>query len=78
VNGDGIPDITVVQDGTVQTFLGSADETYASSPFYFGAGPAPNDILTMNLHGQSPKAGLPDLVLPDGSGGVTVLINTTK
>jgi hypothetical protein len=35
-------------------------------------------ILTQHLHGQPPKAGLPDLVAPDSSGGITVLINLTK
>jgi len=31
-----------------------------------------------NLHGQSAKSGLPDLVEPDSEGGITVLINLTK
>jgi len=31
-----------------------------------------------NLHGQSPNSGPPDLVEPDGGGGVTVIINLTK
>jgi hypothetical protein len=41
-------------------------------------GPAPGFILTENLHGQSPAAGIPDIVAPDTSGGVMVLINKTK
>jgi len=31
-----------------------------------------------NLQGQSPSAGLPDIVAPDSSGGVTVLLNITR
>jgi hypothetical protein len=36
-------------------------------------------IFFENLHGQSPTAGLPDIVSPDNSwGGVLVLLNLTK
>jgi hypothetical protein len=34
--------------------------------------------VPVNLHGQPAAAGKPDLVAPDGSGGVMVLINTSK
>jgi len=77
VNGDGIPDISVSEGGTVAIFLGNGDGTFAPS-IDVGAGPDPGYVLTMNLHGQSPTAGVPDLVLPDLSGGVTVLINITR
>jgi hypothetical protein len=39
---------------------------------------APGDLLTQNLHGQASSAGLPDIGVPDASGGVMILINTTK
>jgi len=42
--------------------------------FAVGAG----QVFMQNLHGQPSTAGLPDLVAPDGSGGVMVLINITK
>jgi hypothetical protein len=76
VNGDGIPDILLPSDGSVGITLGKGDGTF---PTYFtvGVGPAEGQILLQNLHGQT-KPGLPDLVEPDGSGGVTVLINLTK
>jgi hypothetical protein len=77
VNGDGIPDIGLSEAGTVAIFLGKGDGTFYA-PFYIGAGPNPGDILPLNLHGQSVTAGLPDLVAPDYTGGVMVLINTTK
>jgi hypothetical protein len=77
VNGDGIPDIGLMEAGTPGIFLGKGDGTF-NAPFYIGAGPSPGDILAVNLHGQPATAGHPDLVAPDGSGGVMVLINTSK
>jgi len=77
VNGDGIPDLGLMEAGTLGIYLGKGNGTFYA-PFYIGAGPLPGDILTANLHGQSPTAGLPDLVAPDNTGGVMVLINTTK
>jgi hypothetical protein len=74
VNGDGIPDIGLMEAGTLGIFLGRGDGTF-EAPFYIGAGPSPADILPMNLHGQAASAGMPDLVAPDGSGGVMALIN---
>jgi hypothetical protein len=78
VNGDGIPDIVLSEAATLAIFLGKGNGTF-DAPFYIGAGPEPGDILPMNLHGQSPTAGVPDLVAPDfADGGVMVLINNTK
>jgi hypothetical protein len=76
VNGDGIPDIAIQGMGTIVLFLGLGDGTYAT-PFYLGVGPTAEDLFPANLHGQQASAGLPDLE-PDGTGGVMVLINTTK
>jgi len=75
VNGDGIPDIFVLENDTIELFLGEGNVTYAT-PFNVGTGPSPGSILVEHLHGQS-KAGLPDIVIPDLSGGVTVLLNLT-
>ena len=49
-----------------------------ATPFYIGTGPSPSTILVENLHGQSASTGLPDIVAPDNSGGVMVLLNLTK
>lgn len=77
VNGDGIPDVGVLGGDTIAIFLGKGNGTFAA-PFYIGAGPSPGDILAENLHGQAPSAGLSDIVAPDFSRGVAVLINKTK
>jgi hypothetical protein len=77
VNGDGIPDICELVSDTVSIFLGEGGANYAA-PFSIGTGPSPGDILVSNLHGPSPTAGLSDLVAPDSSGGVMVLLNLTK
>jgi hypothetical protein len=77
VNGDGIPDVMVLGFNTLEIYLGNGDATYAT-PFSIGMGPAPNDILVANLHGQWATKGLPDIVEPDGNGGVMVLLNLTK
>ena len=77
VNGDGIPDVLALGYDTLAVYLDEGSATYAS-PFYIGTGPSPANILVENLHGQSPSAGRPDIVAPDYSGGVTVLLNLTK
>jgi hypothetical protein len=75
VNGDGIPDLMVLNSGSLGIYLGKGNAAF-KPPFFIGPGDAPGMILTQTLHGQ--PAGLPDIVLPDGAGGVKVLINTTK
>lgn len=77
VNGDGIPDLILPADGSIGIAIGTGKGTFLP-PIAFGAGPGEGEILLENLHGQSATAGLPDLVAPDNSGGVTVLINRTK
>ena len=77
VNGDGIPDLVLPADGSIGIALGKGDGTFLA-PFAVGAGGGLGQVLFENLHGQSPKADLPDLVAPDSNGGVTVLINITK
>ena len=77
VNGDGIPDIILPVSGDVEIWLGAGDGTFPTSTVY-GTGLGDSEILLQNLHGQSVGAGVPDIVAPDSSGGVTVLINTTK
>ena len=74
VNGDGVPDILVLENNTIEIYLGEGNATYAA-PFAIGTGPSPGSILVEHLHGQSPKAGLPDIVVPDTSGGIMVLPN---
>jgi len=78
VNGDGKPDLLQLNPDSVAVFLGTGNGTFATTPFYLGTGPSPGQVLTQTLHGQSPGAGIPDIVLPDASGGVRVLLNQTK
>jgi len=77
LNGDGIPDILLPADGMVSIALGKGNGTFLT-PFTVGVGAGEGQILMQNLHGQTPKAGLPDLIAPDSGGGITVLINLTK
>jgi hypothetical protein len=77
VNGDGIPDLILPSDGSIGVALGLGNGAFLT-PIVIGAGPAEGQILLQNLHGQSPNVGLPDLVAPDASGGVMVLLNLTK
>jgi len=76
VNGDGIPDLIMTESSTIAILLGKGNATFAA-PYYIGAGYSPGDLLIQNLHGQPAAAGLPDIVVPDTTGGVMVLINTT-
>jgi hypothetical protein len=73
VNGDGIPDVLVSGYDTIEIYLGEGNATYAT-PFGVGTGPSPGSILAEQLH----AANLPDIVAPDTSGGVMVLLNLTK
>jgi hypothetical protein len=75
INGDGIPDVIALGFNSPAVYLGEGDATYAA-PFYIGVGPSPGQILVERLHGQA--AGLPDILAPDGSGGITVLLNLAK
>jgi hypothetical protein len=77
VNGDGIEDIGLLEADTLTLYLGNGNATFTQSLFGIGTGPAPGSILAENLHGQSPKKDLPDIVVPDTSGGVMVLLNLT-
>jgi len=76
INGDGIPDIGMLQGNTLEIYLGQGGATYAT-PFNIGTGPNPGSILLEGLHGQTATAGIPDIVEPDTSGGVMVLLNLT-
>jgi hypothetical protein len=66
-----------MEGATAGIFLGEGHAAFAPQ-IGVGAGPSPGDILVENLHGQLPTAGLPDIVAPDTSGGVMVLLNKTK
>jgi len=77
VNGDGIPDLLLPTGENVGISLGTGGGVFAP-PVHVGTGPASYQIVLENLHGQPPTSGPPDLVAPDSSGGVMVLINTTK
>lgn len=76
VNGDGILDILELEYNTLEIYLGEGNATYAT-PFSIGTGPSPGSIIVENLHRQSAKSDLPDIVAPDSSGGVMVLLNLT-
>ena len=77
LDGDGIPDIALMEADTLTIYLGEGEAEYAS-PFQIGTGPSPGSVLLANIHGQAASAGLPDILAPDASGGVMVLINQTK
>ncbi len=77
VNGDGIADVGVLESDSLAIYLGNGDGTFAV-PFSIGTGVSPGDVLVGNFHGQTRAAGVPDIVAPDFSGGVTVLTNITK
>jgi hypothetical protein len=77
VNGDGAPDLLLLNTESLGVYLGKGNGEF-QTPFFFGPGDDPGQIFTENLHGQSGSASLPDIVLPDGTGGVMVLINLTK
>jgi hypothetical protein len=77
VNGDGILDILLPANGMITIALGKGDGTFVT-PLTVGVTSGEGQILMQNLHGQSAKSGLPDLVEPDSEGGITVLINLTK
>ena len=76
VNGDGIPDMCISSASTLDIYLGEGDATYAS-PFSLGTGPAAAGLLAERVHGQSATAPQ-DIVIPDTSGGVMVLLNFTQ
>ncbi len=79
LNGDGIPDLLMAEgdnDRTLGILLGNGNGTFTTA-YYAGAGFAPGDILLENLHGQPACSGSPDIVAPDVTGGVMVLIDLT-
>jgi hypothetical protein len=76
LNGDGILDVAEL-GGTVAVFTGKGGGTY-DAPVNFGGGPFPSYPLAAPLRGYSVANHLLDLILPDSSGGVTVLFNVTK
>jgi len=78
LNGDGKPDLIVTQGGggsTLAIYLGKGNGGF-EPPFYIGAGPLPGDVILEKLHSQ--PSGFSDIVAPDATGGVTVLLNTGK
>jgi hypothetical protein len=75
VNGDGILDLLLAGDGGVAVALGTGKGTFAP-PFVEGVGPGVGQVFAQALHGQ--PSGLADIVAPDYTGGITILINTTK
>jgi hypothetical protein len=68
----------VLTDLDVAVFFGEGGLKF-TSPIYLGTGTDPAGILPMNLHGQTPQDGTPDLVIPDsGVGEVLTILNKTK
>jgi adhesin/invasin len=77
VNGDGIPDVVAATGADLAVFSGKGGLHFAT-PILYGTNETTSGILTMNLHGQTPAMGKPDIVLPDTTGGLVVLLNVTK
>jgi len=76
VNGDGVPDLLFLVNA-IQILLGKGDGTFLNPGLSFG--PAGNQVLLENLHGQPSSAGKPDLVAPGVLGNsVAVLVNLTR
>ena len=77
VNGDGIADIVLIAGSDLDIFLGEGSMMfeYVASLGTLGS---PQQIFALSAHGQNPKLGLRDLVVPDGSGVLDVILNTTK
>lgn len=76
VNGDGIPDILMPSYGSLAVALGLGNGWFLTQR-YVGTDSGDAQIILSNIHGQAASAGLPDIVSPDRTGGVLVLINTT-
>jgi hypothetical protein len=76
VNGDGIPDILMPASGSLGIAYGIGNGTFTSQLFV-GTGNGAGQIILTNIHGQPASEDLPDIVEPDDTGGVMVLINTT-
>ncbi len=77
VNGDGIPDLFLPADASLNIPYGKGDSNFEPTTTW-GVDSSPGQILLENLHGQPATANLADVVSPDRGGGVTVLINITK
>jgi hypothetical protein len=77
VNGDGIPDLLMPSSGSLGIAYGKGNGLFTPF-FYVGVGNGTGQIILSDLHGQAASSGLPDIVSPDSTGGVLVLINTTK
>jgi hypothetical protein len=76
MNGDGIPDLLLPADGSVGIALGNGDGTY-QTPFAVGVGPGVGQVFAQRLTADPKRVGM-DLVAPDGTGGVLVLVNVMK
>ena len=72
-NGDGIPDLAVQNNTSIIVYLGKGDGTFETGPD-LGMWSQPGLPLAVRLHGPD-FAGPDDLVIPDSSGGVLVLVN---
>jgi hypothetical protein len=76
VNGDGIADIVTIAGGDIDIFLGEGSGTFEYTASIGTLG-SPQDLFALDAHGQKPKSGLPDLVVPDASGVLDVILNVT-
>ncbi|MGA2578806.1 MAG: VCBS repeat-containing protein [Bryobacteraceae bacterium] len=74
VNGDGIPYLLLPADGSLGIAYGLGNGTFAPITTW-GLGSGSGQILLENLHGQPTT--MPDIVSPDSSGGIMVLLNIT-
>ena len=77
LNGDGIPDIVARETFEAAVMFGEGGGRF-SAPLYLGLGPESGFPLLGDLHGQSRNAGTPDIIVPDQSGRVLVILNETK
>src|SRR5260370_714015 len=69
-NGDGVPDLAVINAGRVSVLLGDGDGTFQAARS-FGAGDIPTSVVVSDFNGD----GMPDLAVANyGSGNVSVLL----
>ena len=76
VNGDGVPDILMPASGSLGIAYGIGNGTFTAQ-LYIGTGNGAGQIILSDVHGQPASERSPDIVSPDNTGGVMVLVNTT-
>jgi hypothetical protein len=75
VNGDGLPDIAVADGGDIAVLVNQGNLAFGAPQLF---GQTAGALFFGNWNGQSATAGMPDIMMPNGSGQTTMLLNETK